>query len=141
MNHGHGYAKLGMKSAHRMSVLRNMATSLVINERIKTTVPRAKELRRVIDKLMTLGKRGDLHARRQVASFVFDDEATSKIFKELSARHKDRPGGYTRILKLGYRQGDGAELAAIEFVDFKNKETESKKKVETKTAKKKEKEA
>jgi large subunit ribosomal protein L17 len=118
MRHGHGYAKLGMKSAHRMAVLRNMATSLVLNEQIETTLARAKELRRVVEKLITLGKRGDLHARRQIASFVYDPGATVKIMSDLSVRHKSRPGGYTRILRLGTRRGDGAEVAAIQFVDF-----------------------
>jgi large subunit ribosomal protein L17 len=106
-----------MTSAHRRAVLRNMATSLVKHERLNTTVPRAKELRRIVEKLITLGKRGDLHARRQVADFVFDDDATRKIFADLSERMKDRPGGYTRILKVGPRKGDGADMALIEFVD------------------------
>lgn len=117
MRHRNGYGKLGMSSAHRRAVLRNMATSLVIHERLNTTVSRAKELRRVVDKLITLGKRGDLHARRQVANFVFDDDATKKIFSDLSERMKDRPGGYTRILKVGPRKGDNADMALIEFVD------------------------
>lgn len=125
MRHRHGYNKLGMKSAHRRAVLRNMATSLLLEERIKTTVPRAKELRRVVDRMITLGKRGDLHARRQASGFLFNDAATSKVFSELAQRFKDRPGGYTRILRRNPRLGDGADLATIELVDY-SKESEDK---------------
>lgn len=135
MRHGHGYAKLGMKSAHRLAVLRNMATSLVLEEQIKTTLARAKEVRRVVEKLITLGKRGDLHARRQIASYIYDASATQKIMSDLSQRHKDRPGGYTRILKLGTRRGDGAEVAAIQFVDFGSKAAPAKKKVKAEAEK------
>jgi large subunit ribosomal protein L17 len=99
-------------------MLRNMATSLVLHERIETTVPKAKELRGIVDKMITLGKRGDLHARRQAASYLFSDEAVKKVFAELAPRFKDRPGGYTRILKKGYRFGDGADMAFLELVDF-----------------------
>jgi len=125
MRHKHGYNTLGMESAHRRAVLRNMATSLVLHEEIKTTLPRAKELRRVIDKLITLGKRGDLHARRQVASYLFDDEASKKIFTELSGRLGSRNGGYTRILKMGPRFGDGAQLAKIQLVDYDHSKTDT----------------
>ena len=118
MRHRHGYRKLGMKSDHRRATLRNMATSLVKHERIQTTLPKAKELRRVVDKMITLGKRGDLHARRQAASYLFDDSATKKVFENLAGRFKDRPGGYTRILRHAPRFGDGADMATIEFVDF-----------------------
>lgn len=125
MRHGHGYNKLGMASAHRRAVLRNLATSLLLHERIKTTVPKAKELRRVVDKLITLGKRGDLHARRQVSSYLFDEAAAKKVFSELPARLEKNNGGYTRILKLGPRFGDGAQLATIELVDFTYKAKDS----------------
>jgi large subunit ribosomal protein L17 len=96
-----------------------MATSMVLHERIDTTLPKAKELRSVVEKLITLGKRGDLHARRQAASFFFDDSAVAKVFADLAPRFKNRSGGYTRILRRGNRAGDNAELATIEFVDFK----------------------
>jgi large subunit ribosomal protein L17 len=99
-------------------MLRNMATSLVLHERIQTTLPKAKELRSIIDKMITLGKRGDLHARRLAASYLFDDEAVAKVFSDLATRFKDRPGGYTRILKTGVRFGDGASLATMQLVDF-----------------------
>ncbi len=125
MRHKHGYNKLGMESSHRKAVLRNMATSLVLHEEIKTTLPKAKELRRVFDKLITLGKRGDLHARRQVASYLFDDEASKKVFSELSDRLQSRNGGYTRILKMGPRFGDGAQLAKIQVVDYDYSKTQS----------------
>lgn len=120
MRHGHGYRKLGRVSSHRRAMLRNMATSLVLHERIETTVPKAKELRSIVDKMITLGKRGDLHARRQAASYLFSDEAVKKVFAELAPRFKDRPGGYTRILKKGYRFGDGADMAFLELVDFEH---------------------
>ena len=118
MRHGHGYRKLGRVSSHRRSMLRNMATSLLVHERIETTVPKAKELRSIVDKMITLGKRGDLHARRQAASYLFSDEAVKKVFSDLASRFKDRPGGYTRILKKGYRFGDGADMAFLELVDY-----------------------
>ena len=118
MRHGHGYRKLGRVSSHRRSMLRNMATSLLVHERIETTVPKAKELRGIVDKMITLGKRGDLHARRQAASYLFSDEAVRKVFSDLASRFKDRPGGYTRILKKGYRFGDGADMAFLELVDY-----------------------
>lgn len=125
MRHRKGYNKLGMESSHRRSVLRNLATSLVIHEEIKTTVAKAKELRKIFDRLVTLGKRGDLHARRQVASFVFNDDATKKLFEDISSRMKDRQGGYTRILKIGPRKGDAADLARIQIVDYLDKKKEA----------------
>lgn len=118
MRHHNGYRKLGRVSSHRRAMLRNMATSLVLHERIETTVPKAKELRGLVDKMITLGKRGDLHARRQAAAYLFDDEAVKKVFANLAPRFKDRNGGYTRILRKGPRFGDGAEMAFLELVDF-----------------------
>ena len=118
MRHLGGYRKLGRKSAHRRALLRNMATSLVLHERINTTLPKAKELRGVVEKMISLGKRGDLHARRQAASYFFDDEAVSKVFSSLATRFKERTGGYTRILRRGMRRGDNAEMAILELVDY-----------------------
>lgn len=118
MRHKHGYNKLGRKSGHRRALLRNMVTSLVIHERIETTLPKARELKSVFDKMVTLGKRGDLHARRLAASYIFDDEAVRKLFSSLAPRFKDRPGGYTRIVKQGDRRGDCAQMAIIEVVDY-----------------------
>ncbi len=124
MRHLHGYRKLGRVSSHRQAMFRNMATSLVMQERINTTLPKAKELRGIVERLITLGKRGDLHARRLAASYFFDDEAVKKVFSSLAARFKDRPGGYTRILRCGTRFGDGAKLAIIELLDSEIKKAE-----------------
>ena len=118
MRHLNGYRKLGRRSAHRRAMLRNMTTSLVLHERIDTTVQMAKEVRSLVEKMITLGKRGDLHARRAAASYLFDDSAVSKLFSTLATRYSQRSGGYTRILKRGVRIGDSAELATLEFVDF-----------------------
>ena len=121
MRHLHGYRKLGRDSSHRRAMLRNMATSLVKMERIETTLPKAKELRGIVDRMITLGKRGDLHARRLAASYLFDDEAVAKVFSDLASRFEKRPGGYTRILRKGFRFGDGADMALIELVDFQER--------------------
>jgi large subunit ribosomal protein L17 len=102
-----------------MSLLRNLAASLFVHERIRTTLVKAKELRPFAEKLITLGKKDSLHARRRALQVMGHREAVAKLFRDLSARFADRPGGYTRILKLGPRQGDGAEMAFIELVDFK----------------------
>jgi len=120
MRHQHGYRKLGRESAHRRAMFRNMATSLLMHERIETTVPKAKELRGIVEKMITLGKRGDLHARRAAASYLFSDEAVAKVFSDLAKRFASRPGGYTRILKNGFRFGDGANMAFLELVDFQD---------------------
>lgn len=110
------HRKLGVKSDHRVAMLRNMTADLITHGKIVTTVTRAKELRRVAERTITLGKRGDLHARRQAAAYLYDKNAVSKLFEEVAPKYKDRNGGYTRILKLGPRRGDGAELAIIELV-------------------------
>ena len=117
MRHKHGYNKLGRDSAHRRAMLRNMATSLINEGRITTTLPKAKELRSVVEKMVTLGKKGSLHNRRQAASYLFDKKSVHVLFEELAPRFKERPGGYTRILRRGIRFGDGAKMATIEFVD------------------------
>ncbi|MFA1821682.1 50S ribosomal protein L17 [Virgibacillus oceani] len=114
--------KLGRTTDQRMALLRNLASDLIIHERIETTEAKAKELKSVVDKMITLGKRGDLHARRQAAAFLYDKEATEdanviqKLFDDVAARYEERQGGYTRVLKLGARQGDGAKMAIIELV-------------------------
>ncbi|NQU60016.1 MAG: 50S ribosomal protein L17 [Rhodospirillales bacterium] len=117
MRHRNGARKLNRTSTHRKAMFSNMATSLLIHEQIKTTLPKAKEIRRIVDKMITLGKRGTIHARRQAHSFLRDDSAVSKLFSALSERYKDRSGGYTRVLKAGYRYGDSAPMAVIELVD------------------------
>jgi len=118
MRHRVAHRKLGRTTPHRMSLLRNLAASLFIHERIRTTLVKAKELRPFAEKLITLSKKDSLHARRRALRVMAHKEAVTKLFRDLSARFADRPGGYTRILKLGPRQGDGAEMAFIELVDF-----------------------
>lgn len=111
-----GYRKLGRPTAHRKSMLRNLVTDLFREERIQTTDKRAKEARRVAEKLITLAKRGDLHARRQALAYIYDETVTTKLFEEIAPRYAERNGGYTRILKLGPRQGDNAEVVFLELV-------------------------
>ncbi len=117
MRHRKSGTVLGRDSAHRKAMFRNMVTSLLEHERIQTTDAKAKELRRWADKMITLGKRGDLHARRRALSVLRSKDVTTKVFDELAERYKDRPGGYTRIIKLGNRVGDAAALSLIELVD------------------------
>lgn len=110
------YRKLGRTTPHRRAMLRNIVTSLLREGRIETTETRAKELRRLADKMITLGKRGDLHARRQVLTFLMDETVVKKLFDEIGPRYADRAGGYTRLVKTGYRRGDGAPLVVVELV-------------------------
>ena len=111
-----GYKKLGRPTAHRKSMLRNLTTDLLKYGRIQTTQDRAKETRRIAEKMITLAKRGDLHARRQVLAYVFDESTVTKLFEDIAPKYEDRNGGYTRILKLGPRQGDNAEVVFVELV-------------------------
>ncbi|MEE3362895.1 MAG: 50S ribosomal protein L17 [Anaerovoracaceae bacterium] len=111
-----GNKKLGRESAHRKAMLRNLVTDLLREERITTTNDRAKEAGRAAEKMITLAKRGDIHARRQVASYVYDADVVSKLFEDIAPRYEDRNGGYTRILKLGPREGDNAEEVFLELV-------------------------
>lgn len=117
MRHGMSGRKLGRKSAHRKSMFINLAHALIKHEQISTTLPKAKDLRPVVEKLVTLGKRGGLHARRQALSVLKDTVITDKLFTTLAERYKGRKGGYTRVLKAGFRYGDMAPMAIIEFVD------------------------
>lgn len=117
MRHRKAGRKLGRTTAHRGMLLRNLLTSLFHYEKIVTTEAKAKELRKLADKVITLAKRGDLHARRQAAEVVQDEDVLKKLFDSIGARFKDRNGGYTRTTKLEYRMGDGAPLAAIELVE------------------------
>lgn len=118
MRHQVDYRKLGRTASHRKALLRNLATSLIHAERIETTLPKAKELRRVADQLITWGKEGTLHARREAARILQDPEAVQKLFNGLAARFTDRQGGYTRIYRFGFRRGDAAEMAAIEYLGY-----------------------
>jgi large subunit ribosomal protein L17 len=111
-----GYRKLGRPTAHRKAMLRNLATDLLREGRITTTDCRAKEARKIAEKMITLGKRGDLHARRQAMAVIFDETVVKKLFDEIAPKYAERNGGYTRILKLGPRQGDSAEIVFLELV-------------------------
>lgn len=113
--------RLGRHTSHRKAMLRNMVTSLIELERISTTLPKAKELRRLADRMVTLAKQGSLHARRRAAAVVRSRQAVRKLFDDLGPRFKDRNGGYTRILKLGHRLGDGAPMAFIEYMGYQPK--------------------
>lgn len=126
-----GY-KLGRNPAHRRATLRNLVTNLIDKERIETTLLRAKAARPLAERMISLGKRDSLHARRQAAAFLMTPGATKKLFNDLAPRFADRPGGYTRIVRSGWRIGDGAELAIIEFIgsELKKKEKKPKKRAE-----------
>ncbi len=141
MRHRVAHRKLGRTSEHRLSLLRNLAVALVTHERIRTTLAKAKELRPFAERLVTLGKKDSLHARRQALSIIPQKDAVAKLFNELSPRFAERPGGYTRILKLGPRVGDGAEMAFIEFVDYTFASEKESKEVKATKGKKKAKEA
>jgi large subunit ribosomal protein L17 len=143
MRHLNSGSKLGKQPAHRRAVLRNLVTNLIEKERIQTTIRRAKTIRPLAERLITLGKRDSLHARRQAAAFLLTPGATQKLFADLAPRFADRPGGYTRIIHSGWRLGDGAELAIIEFLgsELKKKEKKSRKKAEEAPEDKEEKEA
>ena len=117
MRHARGYRRLNRTHEHRKALWANMAGSLIEHEQIKTTLPKAKELRPIVEKLVTLAKRGDLHARRQAAAQLKQDAVVAKLFEVLGPRYKDRQGGYVRVLKAGFRASDQAAMAVIEFVD------------------------
>ncbi len=108
--------KFGRRSAHRRSLLRNLVTSVILAEKIETTEAKAKQIRSITEKMITLGKRGDLHARRQALAYLLDENAVTKLFEEIAPRYEERQGGYTRILKIGPRRGDAAPMAILEFV-------------------------
>jgi large subunit ribosomal protein L17 len=117
MRHRKAGRKLNRTASHRKAMFANMAASLITHEQIITTLPKAKEIRPIVEKLVTLGKRGDLHARRQAISQIQDQDAVKKLFDAIATRYATRNGGYLRIMKAGYRQGDNAAMAVIEFVD------------------------
>ncbi len=117
MRHGMKGRKLNRTASHRKAMFANMAASIIEHEQIITTLPKAKEIRSIVDKLITLGKRGDLHARRQAVSQIRNVEQVKKLFDELGPRYAERQGGYTRVLKAGFRRGDNAPMAVVELVD------------------------
>src|SRR3974390_2184930 len=117
MRHGNAHRKLNRKPEHRKAMFANMAAALIKHEQITTTLPKAKDLRPIVEKLVTLGKRGGLHARRQAIAELRDVAMVKKLFDVLGPRYKERNGGYTRVMKAGFRYGDAAPVAVIEFVD------------------------
>ena len=119
MRHRNAGRRLGRSSSHRLAMVRNMVTSVLDHERIVTTTIKAKEVRRVVDQMITLGKRGDLHARRQALSFIQDKRVVAKLFEKLREEYMDRNGGYTRIIQTGNRVGDAAPMAILELVNYK----------------------
>jgi large subunit ribosomal protein L17 len=123
MRHRKAGRRLGRTSSHRDAMLRNMVTSLLDQERIVTTVAKAKEARRITDQMITLGKRGDLHARRQAMAYIRSKSVVAKLFDQLSTQYSERNGGYTRIIRTGTRLGDAAPMAILELVDFKEEST------------------
>jgi len=126
MRHLKAGSKLGRNPAHRRATLRNLVTNVIERERITTTVTRAKAARRLVDQMITLGKRDSLHARRQAAAYLMTPGATQKLFSDIAPRFADRAGGYTRIIHSGWRIGDGAKLAILELVGYKLKKKEKK---------------
>jgi large subunit ribosomal protein L17 len=143
MRHLVSGSKLGRQPAHRRATLRNLVTNLIEKERIQTTVLRAKAARPLAERMITLGKRDSLHSRRQAAAYLTTPEATAKLFSELAPRFADRSGGYTRIIRAGWRIGDGAELAIIEFIgsELKKKEKKPRKQAAEEVPEEEEKEA
>jgi len=117
MRHRMSGRKLNRTASHRKAMFSNMAASLLRHEQIKTTLPKAKELKRVADKIITLGKRGNLHSRRRAFAILRDDQVVAKLFGDLAERYKERSGGYTRVLKAGFRYGDSAPMAILELVE------------------------
>ncbi|MCI5075958.1 50S ribosomal protein L17 [Oricola sp.] len=117
MRHGKSGRKLNRTASHRKAMFANMAASLIEHEQIVTTLPKAKEIRPIVEKLVTLGKRGDLHARRQAIAAIRDENQVRKLFDTIASRYADRNGGYIRIMKAGFRHGDSAPMAVVEFVD------------------------
>ena len=117
MRHAKAGRRLGRKSSHRIAMFRNMVTSFFIHEKITTTDSKAKEIRPIAEKLITLGKRGDLHSRRLAAAYIRDAKTVAKLFTQIAPRYQERDGGYTRIIKLGVRPGDNAEISILELVE------------------------
>jgi large subunit ribosomal protein L17 len=132
MYHGKAGRKLGRTSSHKEAMFRNMVTSVIKHESIRTTDCKAKELRKMAERMVTLGKRGDLHARRQALAVVRDKDLVSKLFGELTERYKNRAGGYTRIIKMGYRFGDNAPVSILEFIPEEKKKEKAKTKAKAK---------
>ena len=133
MYHGNAGKKLGRTSSHKEAMFRNMVTSVIKYESIRTTDTKAKELRKLAERMITLGKRGDLHARRQALSVVRDKSLVSKLFGELTERYRNREGGYTRIVKMGFRFGDNAPVSILEYIPEEKKKEKAKTKAKAKS--------
>jgi large subunit ribosomal protein L17 len=133
MHHGKAGSKLGRTSSHKEAMLRNMVTSFIKHERIHTTDIKAKELKKMAEKMITLGKKGSLHARRQALAVVRDKEMVGKLFGELAERYRNRAGGYTRIVKTGYRYGDNAPVSILEFISAEKRKEKAKPKTKAKS--------
>ncbi len=133
MRHLKAGSKLGRNPAHRRATLRNLVTNVIERERVTTTVARAKAARPLVEHMITLGKRDTLHTRRQAAGFLMTPQATQKLFRDIAPRFADRPGGYTRIVRAGYRVGDGAQVAILELIgsELKKKKKKDRKKEES----------
>jgi large subunit ribosomal protein L17 len=136
MHHGKTGSKLGRSSSHKEAMLRNMVTSVIKYERIRTTDTKAKELRKVAEEMITLGKKGSLHARRQALAVVRDKDMVVKLFGELTERYRNRSGGYTRIVKAGFRFGDNAPVSILEFIPDEKKKEKAKPKTKGKAKEK-----
>jgi large subunit ribosomal protein L17 len=132
MYHGKAGKKLGRTSSHREAMFRNMVTSVIKYESIRTTDTKAKELRKLAERMITLGKRGDLHARRQALAVIRDKSLVSKLFGELTERYRNREGGYTRIVKMGFRFGDNAPVSILEYIPEEKKKEKAKTKAKAK---------
>ena len=141
MRHNKAINHLGRKSGHRKALLANMATSLILNKRIETTVAKAKALKMYVEPLITKSKDDSTHSRRTVFSYLKNKEAVTELFRTVAPKIADRPGGYTRVLKTGFRQGDGADMALIELVDFNEAALASAKKAAKKTTRRSSKKA
>lgn len=128
MRHRKGGSKLGRNPAHRRATLRNLVTNIIVRERVQTTLPRARAARPLVERMITLGKRDSLHTRRQAAAFLMTPAAVKKLFGELAPRFAERPGGYTRIVRAGWRNGDNAAVAVLELIGSELKVKQEKKK-------------
>jgi large subunit ribosomal protein L17 len=138
MRHRNGGFKLGRNTSHRRAMLRNLVTSIILNDRVETTITKCKASRPLVEKMITLGKKGDVHARRQALAYLMTDEAVARLFTTVSPRYATRPGGYLRIVRIGARKGDAAEMAVIELLGAEQELSEKAQKREEARAKKRE---
>jgi large subunit ribosomal protein L17 len=138
MRHRNGGFKLGRNTSHRRAMLRNLVTSIILNDRVETTITKCKASRPLVEKMITLGKKGDVHSRRQALAYLMTDEAVGRLFTTVSPRYATRPGGYLRIVRIGARKGDAAEMAVIELLGAEQELSEKAQKREEARAKKRE---